>query len=180
MAEYPTLTKKELAAFSGRPEQSYTKYSDQALLQATMLFKIGTCLAALPDNQTEQDLARLAILSMADSIFLSQAYQKAAASPFSSESIGSYSYSKAASAVSKGGTTGIMWFDLAVQQMSVCGSLGNGGSGIMGGGIFMDPREDSVSYAATNQPFYKDYLSPVERDASTGYGWDPNRVMSRN
>jgi hypothetical protein len=170
MAEYPTLSPADLSEFSGRPVASYGKYATQALLQATLLFKIGTCLARLPDSELQKDMARLAILAMADSIFLAQNYQKAAASPFSSETIGSYSYSKVAKAANAGMPTGVMWFDIAMQQMSVCG-----GGSITGGGIVVFDQPD-----VPTPDGYTDFLGPDEIDNLRAYGADPAVVISRN
>lgn len=125
MAEYPALVKSDLAAFSGRPSASYPEvFTSVALFQATLLFKIATCLAVWPDDPTSADLARMAVLAMADDIVLKQPYERAKASPFNTESIGSYSYSKSFSKagvkVTKGESTNVMWFDLAVERIGVC------------------------------------------------------------
>jgi hypothetical protein len=122
MADYPTLTVADLAAFSGRAESSYpAAFSATAIAQATLLFKIATCLAALPDDADSISLATMAILDYADYIVISQKYAEAVASPFTSETIGSYSYAKSVAAVKKGESTGRMWFDLAVTNLGVCG-----------------------------------------------------------
>lgn len=117
---YPIYTKEDLASYTGRDLTEYSGFSDTAIQQATLLFKIATCLADLPDDPIQVELAQYAILSIADAIVLAQPFQKVIANPFSSESIGSYSYSKASKAVAAGLPTGISWFDLAVGQMSVC------------------------------------------------------------
>lgn len=121
MAEYPTFTADDLADFSGRPAASYPKYATtSALPQAVLLFKIATCRPTFPDDETEAQLARMAILAMADRATLSQKFQQIEASPFQSESLGSYSYSKMAGFAAKGMTTGVTWFDLAVTTLSLC------------------------------------------------------------
>jgi hypothetical protein len=121
VAEYPTFTPADLAGFSGRPEASYpSPYTDEALKQATLLFKIGTCLATFPDDPMQADLAKYAILSMADYIVLNQPNAQVLAGPFQSESLGSYSYSKMAKTAASGGETGVAWFDLAVDQIGQC------------------------------------------------------------
>lgn len=120
---YPTYTPAMLASFTGRPVESFPEpYTSSSVIpQATLLFKMGTCLV---DPSTlkpeEQQLIDFAILAMADAIHLSAPYSEALASPFSSESIGSYSYSKATSAVQQGDATGIQWFDMAVSHLGVC------------------------------------------------------------
>jgi hypothetical protein len=62
----------------------------------------------------------MAILSMADAIYLVQPFQSVLSNPFSSETIGSYSYSKVSGAVMGGLPTGIGWFDVALSKLSVC------------------------------------------------------------
>lgn len=168
---YPTYTVADLANFSGRPQLAYMNagYVPTAIGQATLLFKIATCLANIPEESDKQDLAKFAILQMADSIYWAQQYQDAVNNPFSSESIGSYSYSKVAAAVNKGDKTGIMWFDLAVDQMGVCEDLDNipfsGGIEIFEfDGQFVDGR---MANANTR------FLSPQDINRSRSFGFDP-------
>lgn len=171
MSLYPTYTKEDLGKFSGRPSQSYSAYADTALNQALLLFKIGTCLAQFPDDPMKAELAKNAILSMADNIFLAQRYQQAMASPFNSETVGSYSYSKTASAVQRGDSTGIMWFDLAIEQLSECDT---GYDGIpTGGGIGMYEYDGVVT--ASSGPDTVRFLGPEELEVSRSYGYDPSR-----
>ena len=122
MAEYPDLTKADLSRFSGRPIESYgnQRALSTAIVQATLLFKIATCRSYFPEDANDAELATMAISAYADHIYLRLPFAKAEASPFSSESLGSYSYSKSASAAAKGDKTGIMWFDLAVDRLSQC------------------------------------------------------------
>lgn len=164
---YPSYTKDDLSDFSGRPSLSYTAYSAQAITQAVLLFKIGTCLADFPQGQ-DGELAKMAILSMADSIFLAQKYQEAAASPFNSESIGSYSYSKTAKAVSSGQPTGIMWFDLAVDKLGVCEDLDNIP---FSGGI--EVFEHDAQYVHGGISANARMLSPQDLNVSRSFGYDP-------
>lgn len=168
--EYPTYTTEDLSGFSGRPVASYTAYANTALSQALLLFKIGTCLAQFPDGGTQAELAKMGILAMADDISLKQEYQQAMASPFSSESIGSYSYSKRAQQVQDGDATGIMWFDLAIKELSMCDA---GGDGIpTGGGVGM--FEYDGTFVDSDGPETVRFLGPADLDASRGYGFDPS------
>lgn len=169
---YTEYTKDELAEFSGRPVESYTPYADDsAIPQALLLFKIGTCLASPDDlTDTEKQLVDMAILSMADSIYLSQPFAAAMASPFNSESIGSYSYSKTAKAVASGAPTGIMWFDLAVTQLSVCDQLAGGDMAFGGIEVF----EHLGTFAKGSIGSNIRYLSPAEISLSETWGYDPN------
>lgn len=131
MAEYPIYNKDDLAAYSGRNVAGYPMpYTDEAIKQATLLFKIATCLNQFPEDQTQADLAGYAIKAMADYAVLNQPYAQAAASPFQSETLGSYSYSKMAGKAASGEKTGVMWFDIAVDQLGQCDK----NDGIMSGG----------------------------------------------
>jgi len=132
MAAYPDFTPQDLADFSGRPVEDYSGYADSAISQAELLFKLGTCTQEWPDDPTLASLAEMAIMAMADAIYLSQPYQAILANPFSSESIGSYSYSKVSGAVLSGIPTGVTWFDVAVNKLGQCDIV----AGIpIGGGI---------------------------------------------
>lgn len=116
----PTVA--ELAAFSGRESNTFGQFASEALAQATLLFYLATELESYPTNASQAQLAKYGILDMADKIYLSQPYQEAAASPFQSETIGSYSYSKTVSAVKRGDSTGVMWFDMAVNKLKAGGT----------------------------------------------------------
>lgn len=124
---WPTFTVADLATNSGRPQASYTGYANQAIAEALLLFKIYTCLKDWPSNTDDDQLAQYAVLSMADAFITSQPYALTMGSPFSSESIGSYSYSKAMKKLQAGLPTGLTWFDLAISQLGVCESGPNGG-----------------------------------------------------
>lgn len=166
---YPTYTKQDLADFSGRDVVTYTAYAEtSALPQATLLFKIGTCLADFPTDPTQAALAKMAILSMADAIVLVQPYQTVIANPFSSETIGSYSYSKVASAVASGLPTGIAWFDLAIKELSVCDINDNIPSG---GGV--EVFEYDGLFAPGVRKGNALFLSPRDIDSSRTFGYDP-------
>lgn len=126
MIPVPTLA--EIAAWSGRPETSYTTYIDSAALQATLQFSIVSELTAddysalTADDQT---LAHQGIIAMADWIYLRQPYQAVIANPLNSETIGSYSYSKPYEAMARSvqtaefshSHTGIVMWDLALQYL---------------------------------------------------------------
>jgi hypothetical protein len=167
---YPTFTATDLANFSGRDVATYTGYATtSALPQSILLFKIGTCLADLPEDPIKQELARMAILAMADAIVLSQPYQTVLANPFNSETIGSYSYSKVASAVNAGLPTGIAWFDMALRELSVCDLQDNIPSG---GGI--EIFEYDAAFAAGRHSGNVKLLSPKDIELSKAFGYDPS------
>lgn len=122
----PVPTVAQLADFSGRPQESYPAYATAALKQATLLMRLRTCLVSMPADADAADLLTYGILELADDLVLKQPHQEVKAKPFSSETIMSYSYSKAAQKAVEGKKTGLMWFDLAVQQLSVCDANGSG------------------------------------------------------
>lgn len=168
---YKEYTRQNLADFTGRPVASFPEgyVTTSAFPQALLLFKLGTCLASPDDLSPEQkQLVDFAVLSMADAIHLSAPYQTALASPFNSESIGSYSYSRAAHAVSQGLPTGVSWFDMAIQQLSVCDSL-DGIPMSMGTDIF-----GAAEIGRASGPGVTRYITDVERATSLAFGFDPS------
>lgn len=172
MAEYPTLTKEDLSEFSTRPAESYNDAQVKtALAQATLLFKIGTCLTNLPDDETSLELAKTAILAYADYIILSTPYAAAVASPFSSESLGSYSYSKSAAAVAKGDKTGVMWFDLAVSHLGACDSA----DGVPSFGGIQVFDSDVPLYQVGDSGIFR-MLSPKDREYHQSFMNDPSPI----
>lgn len=172
MAAYPAYTVTDLAGFSGRDVSTYenTGYATTAIAQAQLLFKLGTCQPNVwPDDPTMAELARMAVLSMADSIYIVQPFQKVLANPFSSESIGSYSYSKVAGAVMGGLPTGITWFDLAVSKLSVC-DLNDGIP--IGGGI--ESFEWDGDFTAGAIPNNVRLLGPSDLNKHAAWAHDPS------
>jgi hypothetical protein len=125
---YPTYTVSDLVGFSGRALDSYQNldYVAEALVQSQLLFKLSTCLSDFPVDPDDASLARYAILSLAEQMVLDQRYAEVVASPFASESIGSYTYSKNTmrTKVLQGLPTGVTWFDLAVERLGVCENSG--------------------------------------------------------
>lgn len=121
----PVPTVEELADFSGRPADSYGDFAASALRQATLLFAMLTRLTALPTDPDQAQLALFAILQMADRLYLEQPAAEVKASPFQSETIGSYSYSKSAqlaiSTAESGKPTGLYWWDLALLLLTLPG-----------------------------------------------------------
>jgi len=124
----PVPTTADLAVFTGRPAQSFTPFSDEALAQATLMFSIVTQLTAMPDDPDKVLLANNAILEMADKLYLEQPFAVVKAGPFQAETVGSYSYSRGLNAArtSIAGLklagdlgTGLFWWDIAVEQLAM-------------------------------------------------------------
>lgn len=139
----PTVA--ELATFTGRASNTFGSFAPQALTQATLLFYLSTGLEDYPEDSQLASLAKFGIMDMADKIYLSQPYKESTASPFQSETIGSYSYSRMTQAVKKGDATGVMWFDLAVNKLKA------GGSGIGASGSIEGMEWDGVEYQANGK-----------------------------
>jgi len=118
MLTAPTLA--ELAIFTGRAESYFSAFVTQALVQSTLLFSLRTHLTAYPTDPDLAQLARNAIMEMADRIYLDQPNASIKVSPYQSETIGSYSYSKGASyyKAKAGESTGLFWWDLAMDELS--------------------------------------------------------------
>lgn len=163
---FPTYTIADLSTFSGRPEPSYpSPYTEStALVQALLLFKMATCLTDWPTDPDQAQLAKFAVLELADQFVLSQPYTLINNSPFQSESIGSYSYSKAQKAIKAGTPLGLGWFDLAVGQLGVCELGGLTGGGISSGsiGVFEDDATFGVKTGDTSGKRY--VLGPSQLD----------------
>jgi hypothetical protein len=120
MLSAPTVD--DLATFTGRDSDTYSGFATQALAQATLLFTVITKLASYPSDPDQAQLARNAIMQAADLIYLEQPFAQARATPYSSETIGSYSYTKTAKALLKNAhndqPTGLMWWDLAFEELA--------------------------------------------------------------
>lgn len=172
---YKTYTREMLSGFTGRTLTSFpeTFVNGSAIPQAVLLFKIATAIVdpALLDAESQQ-LVDFAILSMADAIHLSAPYQVALASPFNSESIGSYSYSKTAVAIKKGLETGIMWFDMAVALLSQKDALDGS---FMGGGI--EIFEHDGMFVTSDYLGNVALLTPADVRLSRQFGYDPNLTV---
>jgi hypothetical protein len=128
----PVPTTADLEIFTGRPAATFGGFADQALAQATLMLTLVTKLTELPDDPDLAQLANNAIMELADRILLEQPFQAINAGPFQTETIGSYSYSRVTATTTKvqqGIKTGLLWWDLAVDRLSVLGSsyLGFGG-----------------------------------------------------
>lgn len=130
---WPTYTIADLALNTGRPEASFVPYANVAISQSLLLFKLYSCLKDWPTDEVEAELAKQAVLSMADAFVVSQPYSVTAGSPFQSETIGSYSYAKSAKQLQAGLPTGLSWFDLAIQQLGICDS--GPGRGVSSGSL---------------------------------------------
>jgi hypothetical protein len=168
---YTTYTTQMLANYTGRPLASFPEpyTTNSALPQATLLFKIGTCIADPSGLSTDElQMVDWAILSMADAIQLASRYKAVQANPFNSESIGSYSYSKAVKAVQRREETGIEWFDIAVDQLSQCDA--SDGLAMTGG---IQVFEHQGVFAPGDIGANVQFLTPGDIEQSRVWGYDP-------
>lgn len=133
------------------------EYADTLLTRATDLFYMATGLVADPEDDTDLRIMKDGIVAMGHALYVQSRDKAAIYSPFSSERIGSYSYSKMAAAAQEGLKTGVEMFDLAVDYFAGLGS------------------EASASLIAKEDVFLRpfDHDIPKERDVSL-VGWDPS------
>ena len=85
-----------------------------ALILAADLFTLATGITDTPTDPLENRLVTYAILDMAWFLIEDHDNREAEFSPFSSERIGSYSYSKSQGKIENSESTGVRAFDLAV------------------------------------------------------------------
>ena len=173
---YATYTRQMLADFTGRPLASFPDpfVTNSVIPQALLLFKIGTCLASPDDLTTDQkQLVDYAVLAMADDLHLKAPYAPAMATPFQHESIGSYSYAlqRVLAKVQEKTKTGVAWFDLAIDQLSVCDDV-NGS--FAQGGIEVWEHDGRVTGGPLgHQKGNHRFLSPKDLNLLSTFGMDP-------
>lgn len=159
----PVPTVEQLADFTGREPGSYTAYAESALAQATLLLEIVTGITEMPTDATLSQLAQNAILELADKLTYDQVYSQVIASPFQSETIGSYSYSKGvnfAERAKTGQRLGLLWWDLALERLT-----GVDTGGAASGSIAVFDRTEITVDTDGNRAV----LNPAEAD-DAGYG----------
>ena len=96
-------------------------WTESALQQATDLFWLATGLVVYPTDAQEERIAKYAIMEMAQYLLIQDDNTTEILSPYNSERIGSYSYSKAAQArnsIQTGTPLGLFWWDRAISLFS--------------------------------------------------------------
>lgn len=174
MVGFPAFTVSQLAQFSGRPLQSYPAYADQALIQAVVVFMMVTQVYTWPTDYLNQQIATLGILQYADVLVLEQPFQQVAHNPFQSQTIGSTSYSKptqymrgnAAANALKGESTGIPFFDFAIQKLALRTEFG----GIYGFALEMEMGhgDGDVWVRHNHETGCIELVGPAERQRELG------------
>lgn len=122
----------------------------EAIQRAADLFVMATGLKAAT-TPLEERIVRVAILEMAWAIGTRHDDMEKEFSPFSSERIGSYSYSKALKSVSSGQSTGISSFDAAVAYFL---ALAMAGSGTDTEWVFKKGYDENAPLIASHDPSY--------------------------
>ena len=139
-------------------------YSEEDALDMAkgLLLSAVPCLNTLLVSMSNLDkkAIKAAILEMAYYIKIDYYNFERSTSPFTSETIGSYTYSKMSSSVKAGNSTGVPAFDRAVAQFSgLCDVEGGAGGG---------------SYATSEivvRPGYQTYLN--SREGTKFNPWEP-------
>lgn len=95
---------------------------EDSLQRATDLMEVATNLHEDPEDELAYRIMTNGILAMGQMIYTTGGADKTAAyGPYSSEHMGSYSYSKAQQAVERNEATGISEFDFAVKYLTGLG-----------------------------------------------------------
>jgi hypothetical protein len=114
----PTPTLTELANFSGRLVDDFTPFAAMALGQGALLIGLRMGFTELPTDPTEAQMVKYAVLALGYQLYLEQPYAEVRANPFSSETIGSSSYSKSPvslKAMTSNPPTGNIWLDFLLR-----------------------------------------------------------------
>jgi len=119
---------------------------DDVLQRASDLMEVASDVHEDPDDGLGSRLLTVGVLAMAHALFSTGGTDREALySPFSSERLGSYSYSKASAAVSTGVDTGVPEFDQAVTYF----------------GALVGTDGDSIQFAVTSEVVFPQPM-PVE------------------
>jgi hypothetical protein len=103
-----------------------TSGAEYVLQQATDAFMLMTMLSDTPTDEFELRVYTYAICDLALWLTSHAEHLDEINSPFSSERIGSYSYSKLVAQARKGEDTGIYWLDLALSYFRANSGWGSG------------------------------------------------------
>lgn len=143
------------------------------LQQATDLMFIATNLSADPIDPTTFRIMQTGILAMGHALLVQEDDKAAIYSPFQTEHVGSYTYTKMVAVVAAGAPTGVPWFDTAVRFLlsqvdpnnSMSGSVGYSSENVF------DPGWENYEQleAMRNLPgFAADIFAPPTPGGSTG------------
>jgi hypothetical protein len=115
----------DYAVFCDLEVSDLSTYALPSLEQGVDLMWLATSLTTEPTDAQELRILQRGIMAMAEALEVSKGYRAHTMSPYSSETIGSYSYMKVATAVRAGIPTGLLWFDVAVSHFSGTAEIQN-------------------------------------------------------
>lgn len=139
-----TPTSADLATWKGLESEEEldapAELVQKHLQLSTAMFLLATGMTKIPDwSSPIGHVIRAGILDMAWYIGTTKENQDEIFSPFSSERIGSYSYSKAVKAVQRGEDTDVPFFDMAVKWFKESVFDGSGTFGLSSEHVFSQP-----------------------------------------
>lgn len=108
-------TVDDLANFTGQEASTFLAFSTEALKQATLLFELCTGLSDWPTDQLMLEIATRGVCDLASYIYEQNPYRGVKAKPFTSETVGMYSYTL--KQAQTGGMTGLTFWDAAVSSL---------------------------------------------------------------
>jgi hypothetical protein len=138
----------ELDDFSHQETDRFDEdQKDFSIQQAADLLFIATGLDEDPTDARTARIVNYAILAMSWKLLDVTDNTTEINSPFQSETIGSYSYSKMMAAISTGQITGVAWFDIAVKFL--LGGTDDSGVWYKSENVFeqpFNPNQGNVTY----------------------------------
>lgn len=156
----PTLEEYEIFVHNEMPEEP--EWAEQALIQSTDVMWVATGIEEYPTDPREARIVKNAIMELSRYLLASEEVADRTYNNFSSETIGSYTYSKAQRAlvsIQSGIPLGLFWVDLAISMLSREADKTNPSIGYSGEQVF--------------PPNYKVFNAPYARTDSLPdfYGW---------
>lgn len=144
---------EDLAEFE---EEGYSE-EDAITLGKGLLLRAIPCLPTIYDSLDEAELLliKYAILEMAKYLRIEYSNFERATSPFQSETIGSYSYSRLMRSVQAGEETGVPQFDRAVA--------------LIGPKCYAEDGSDDVAFATSEQVFQEGFHNRRTTNFDDGY-----------
>jgi hypothetical protein len=108
-----------------------------AFQQAADLFYVAAGITDDPTDEYALRILKWGLMDMAYKILITRENQAEIYSPYSSETIGSYTYSKMLSAIQAGLRTGVEWFDIALSLLT--GAANTGAMSVSSEHVFTEP-----------------------------------------
>lgn len=128
-------------------------WAAEVLCDATRLMQLATGLSAYPDDPALTRVVRNGIMDLAQYLVVQRDNAEEEYTPFSSEHIGSYSYSKALTRaqynIANKLGTGVFWFDQALQYVFEWQMFGSGSPALVTSEHVMPPSPEYPVYLST-------------------------------